>query len=332
MVTLKDIAAKTGVSIRSVSHAVNNTGRLAPETRRRILEIAAESGYYPNAAARSLVTHSNRLIGVLIPYLHISIYGRVIGGLELFARQHDYTLLLMSPSTDNSEHVRDCIRMLQYNVDGIIVVPELLDATAASLIGRSGIPVVQLQGHRAELGPHFIQIDNFGAAAKAVRALYDSGCRKIAMMAHNQLSNELAERGRGFAETVRSLLPGREPAVVESGFWPSDTAAAAKCLFDLYPETDGVFAATDMCAISVAREALARGKKIPEELSVIGFDNQAIASEQVVYPLSTVDQPKEEMGRLAGKMLFDIIEKRPVSSIILETPLIFRSTTKQHKE
>ena len=101
---------------------------------------------------------------------------------------------------------------------------------------------------------HFIQIDNFGAAAKAVRALYDSGCRKITMMAHNKISSELAERGRGFAETVKALMPGREPAVVESGFWPSDTDAAAKCLFDLYPETDGVFAATDMCAISVARE------------------------------------------------------------------------------
>ena len=329
MVTLKDIAVKTGVSIRSVSHAVNNTGRLAPETRRRILETAAGLGYYPNAAARSLVTHSNRLIGILVPYLHVGFYGRVIGGLELFARQHDYTLLLMSPSTNYSEHAHDCIRMLQYNVDGIIVVPELLDATAISLIGRSKIPVVQLQGHRSELGPCSIQIDNFGAAVKAVRFLHDSGCRNLAIMAHSKLSCELAERERGFAETVEKLMPGKKPVVVESGFWPRDTAAAAKRLFDLHPETDGVFAVSDMCAVSVAREALARGKKIPEELSVIGFDNQEIASEQVVYPISTVDQPKEELGRLAGQMLLDIIEKRPVSSIVLETPLILRGTTRQ---
>ena len=329
MVTLKDIAVRTGVSIRSVSHTVNNTGRLAPETRRRILETVAEMGYYPNVAARSLVTHRNRLIGVLLPYLYVGIYGRVIGGLEVFAREHNYTLILQSPSQNCSEHAQDCIRLLQYNVDGIIVVPELLDATALSLIGRSRIPVVQLQGHYPELGPYSIQIDNYGAARKAVQALYDSGCRRLAMMSHSKLSRELAERERGFAETVKKLMPKSRPRVIESGFYPPDTAAAAKKLFDRYPDTDGVFAATDMCAISAAREALARGRKIPQDLSVIGFDNQAIASEQIVYPLSTVDQPKEEMGRLAGRMLSDIIEKRPVRSVVLETPLILRGTTRK---
>ncbi len=329
MVTLKDIAQRLGVSIRTVSHAVNNTGRLAPQTRKVILETVSEMGYFPNAAARSLVTHKSKLIGVLVPFLSASFYSLILSGLEHTARRHGYTLLLLNPPVDDGDPQEIYRQMMQRKVDGIILYPSRYIQNAASFIRKTGIPVVQLMDHTPEISEYFVAVANFKAAKEAVYALCDSGCRNIAMISHNANSPEVADRCHGFMEAVAEKLPGYEPIVVESYVDTADARQKAMKLLSDHPEIDAVFAASDFAALGVARAALELGKKIPDDLSVIGFDNLDIASEQLLYALSTVAQPKEEIGRRAGEMIIDLINGGDPAPVILDAPLILRNTTRK---
>ena len=329
MVTLKDIANRLGVSIRTVSHAVNNSGRLSDKTRKLILETVAEMGYFPDAAARSLVTHKSRLIGVMVPFLSTSFYGAIISGLEEVARRYNYTLLLLNPPSDDEDYLQVCYSMMQRKVDGMILYPSPLIRKAQEFIRRSNVPVVQLMDFAPELGEVSVKVENFLSAAEAVREFYRTGCRNIAMISHNSNSPEAAERHRGFLAAMDELMPGCEPVTLESEVSIEAAYSAAEKLLTAHPETDAVFAASDFAALGVAKAALERGRKIPEDLSIIGFDNLDIAAEQLLYPFSTIAQPKEEIGRCAGEMILKLIEGKKVESQVLPAPLIIRNTTRK---
>ena len=332
MVTLKDIAQKLGVSIRTVSHAVNNSGRISEANRKLILKTVAEMGYFPDAAARSLVTHRSRLLGVMVPFLSTSFYGAIISGLEEVARQNGYTLLLLNPPTGEDDYLQVCYSMMQRKVDGMILYPSTLIRKAADFIRKSQIPVVQLMDFAPEIGEVAVGVENFKAAGEAVREFYRTGCRHIAMISHDLNSPEVAERSRGFLAVMSELMPGYEPVIKESAVNTFDAYLKAVELLTEHPETDAVFAASDFAALGVARAALEKGRDIPDDLSIIGFDNLDIASEQLLYPFTTVAQPKEEIGRCAGKMVLQLIEGKTVASKMLAAPLILRNTTRKHEE
>jgi len=132
-------------------------------------------------------------------------------------------------------------------------------------------------------------------------------------------------------EAVAEKLPSHEPVVLESDVNIADARKKALQLFSRHPEIDAVFAASDFAALGVAQAALELGKRIPEDVSIIGFDNLDIASEQLLYPLSTVAQPKEEIGRRAGEMIIDLIHGRKTAPVILDAPLILRNTTRKYE-
>ena len=131
---------------------------------------------------------------------------------------------------------------------------------------------------------------------------------------------------------MSELMPGYEPVIKESAVNTFDAYLKAVELLTEHPETDAVFAASDFAALGVARAALEKGRDIPDDLSIIGFDNLDIASEQLLYPFTTVAQPKEEIGRCAGKMVLQLIEGKTVASKMLAAPLILRNTTRKHEE
>lgn len=331
MTTLKNIADSLGVSIRAVSYAVNGTGRLAPDTRKKILEKVLETGYVPNAAARSLVTSKSKLIGVLVPILSCSFYGRILAGIESVARKNGYTLLLMNPVEHNEDDCSTvCLQLLQRKVDGIILNPFPGIAREADLLLKLEVPIVQIKNFFPELGNHSLKVSNFESAKKAAIALYQSGCRNIGMIAHNQNSNEIYERYSGFIAGLKELMPEYVPPVYESSVDIQGVHQVAKKMLSEHPGLDAVFGASDFAAIGTAKAALELGLKIPEDISIIGFDNLNIAAEQLIYPFSTIDQPKEEMGIYAMEMMIDLINKKSVESKTFEAPLILRETTKNN--
>ena len=328
MATLKDIALRTGVSVRAVSYAVNGGGHLSPETRARIMEEVKRCGYVPNAAARALVTQKSGLIGVLLPFLDVSFYSQIIAGLERTAQKYGYTLLLMNLPDCSEKYISCYLQMMQHKIDGLIVNPAMMGSEEVEFIRSSNIPVVQLMNHVEALGGCYVNVGNFEAGRKAAEALVKSNCRKIAMLAHNNNSPEMTERTAGFSAAMQELMPDFVPPVVDCKVLAADAEAKCLQLLTEHPETDAVFAASDYAALGAARAALSMGKKIPDEFSIIGFDDISLAADQLLYPFSTIAQPKEEIGWIAGKMIIDLINGKHPKSQTLEATLVLRSTTR----
>ena len=328
-VTLKDIAGELGLSIKAVSTGLNGTGRLAPETRKKIQETARKMGYAPNAAARSLITHRSSFIGVLMPYLNNSFFSNIIAGIEEVAGERDFTLLLDSLDYGEERKQRAINRLRQRNVDGIILYPQRRDLELAPELKALGLPVVQVMNHLPEFGPYAVTVDNLTGGREAAEHLIELGHRRIGLIAHDEESPELADRHRGFDAAIRthgleSTCFSRECFMsIETG------KAAALELLAEHPELTAVFAASDVAALGTVQAALALGRKIPEELAVIGFDDLEIAAKQMVYPLTTMAQPKEQIGRIAAQMMLDLFEGKAVNSRMLHVPLVVRKTTRR---
>lgn len=197
-VTLKDIAQELGLSVKAVSTGLNGTGRLSLETRKKIQEAARRMGYTPNVAARSLVTHRSSFIGVLVPYLNSSFFGNIIAGIEEVAGEHDFTLLLDSLDCDENRQRRVLSRLMQRNVDGIILYPQRHQLGLAESLKAIGVPVIQVMNHFAEFGEYAVMVDNLTGGREATEHLIGLGHRKIGFIGHDDESPELVARHRGF--------------------------------------------------------------------------------------------------------------------------------------
>lgn len=326
-VTIKDIAARLGVSCKAVSMGINGTGRLSDATRKRILATARELHYMPNVAARSLVMRRSYLIGAVVPSINTSFFGNIIAGIEDAAYERDFALLLSNFSSGCENERRALERVLSRKVDGLIVCPsEALSADYQALAAT--MPVVQIMDTLPGLGDHYVVVDNYGGARSAVRHLIELGHRQIGLICHDEGSASMRLRHRGFNDEMQFHgleLRAEHIGVCEMSIAESEKTAGE--LLERAPELTAIFAASDYSALGVIRAALKLCYRVPQELSVVGFDDLEIAAQQLVHPLSTIAQPKELIGRLAGSMLIDLLEGKPTQSQLLDAPLIQRATS-----
>lgn len=331
-VTIKDIAQILGLSAKAVSTGLNNTGRLAPDTRKRIQETAKRMGYTPNVAARALVTHRSSFIGVVMPFLNSSFFSNIIAGIEEVAGNNNFTLLLDGFTFDPERQQRTLSRFAQRDIDGLILYPQREFLPLAPQIRALGVPVVQIMNRFDEFGDYAVTVDNFNAGREAARHLVGLGHSRIGVVSHDAESSELVQRRLGFESVIREYdLDTRMcrvdfPLSEEGGF-------QAGCeLLSLSPAPTAIFGCSDAAALGIIRAALKFGKKIPEELSILGFDDLELAARQLIYPLSTMAQPKELSGKLAAQMLLQLLRHEPVQSQQLDAPLIVRATTAKPRE
>ena len=323
-VTLKDIGRKLNLSARAVSSGLNDSGRLAPETRKRIIETARAMGYIPNAAARSLVTHHSNFIGVLIPYLNKSFFCNIIEGIEEITGENGFMLLLDSlVKTDSGKKERVLFSLMQRDVDGIILYPRREDLDMAPLIRSMGVPVVQVMEHFPEFGEYAVTMDNFKSACDAVNHLLERGHSRVACLMHDAENFVQKERLRGYLAAM-----GDRPAVWRSCLMSLESGwAATREILTAEPDVTAVFACSDFAALGALRAALEMGRRVPEQFAVVGFSDVDMAANQALYPLSTVSQPKEETGRRAARMLLDLLRGKRTESVCLEAPLVIRKSS-----
>ncbi len=323
-VTLKDIAAALGVSTMAVSTALNNRGRLSPEMRKRICETARRMGYTPNAAARSLVTRSSSFVGVLLPFLQNSFFSNIIAGIEKVAEERNFTLLLEHPPFDEARMEKMLSRLSQHNVDGVILYPDCCLLPVADWFREHRIPVVQVMTRFPEFGDYAVAVDNRQAGAEAAKYLSGLGHRHFGLISHDDEGSELVARREGFECALPEgavCFRRKAPISLEGG------RSAGRRLLREHPELTAVFSASDLAALGVIQAALELNRRIPEDLSVLGFDDLDVAAYQLVYPLSTMAQPKEQIGELAAEMLFGILGGNEPEPSVLQAPLVVRSTT-----
>lgn len=330
--TLKEIAALAGVSIRTVSLALQGEGRMTGETRERVAGIARSLNYLPNLAAKGLRMRRSFLIGAVFPYLNVSFFNRALGGIEERCFEKGFEILISSPPGAASRGAGGLDRLIARKVDGIIAVPELGAYAEYGRIVDAGIPLLQVLTRIPGLPAPFIGVDNALGGRIATRHLVSLGHRVIGFLESSvEGYAAIEQRYSGYLEALLEGGIKAEPERlrIKAGdlLDIEEARAAAAVLLARVPEMTAIFAPTDYAALGAIKACGAAGKRVPQDVSVIGFDDIEIAGCQIEHPLSTVAQPKEELGRLAFDALLELMTSGAARDRLMEPALVARSTT-----
>lgn len=325
---IKEIATQAGVSIATVSHAFRNPGRVSDETRKRVLEAAEEIGYMPNKLAASLRTSRSGNLVVIIPDIADSHNSNIINAIENVARSRGYSVLL--GNTQGSEkREREFAAMTQsMQADGIILMSHRVpfDSDVASLP-----PIVsgcELSGHEGIPG---VAIDDVQAAMDATNHLIAYGHRDIAVITGNMNTTSSRDRLEGFRGALsQSGLEINEDLIVYADYSLKSGEVAAESLLLKKNRPTAIFCFSDEIALGCMYTLRQHGFVVPNDISVMGFDNIPVAK-YISPPLTTIAQPTEEIGTLCANTLLDLLDGKPPEKlrILLPHELLVRESTRR---
>lgn len=299
--TIRDVARLAQVSVATVSRALNGHDSVTAETRRRVLDAAAELRFTPSSAARSLITRRTQTIGAVLPDLHGEYLSELIRGIEVAARAHELHLLVSSAPGD-PVGLGAVLRALSGRVDGLIVVSPHGDAEVIDASLPSGLPAVLLNTRpEATRYPSFA-IDHCGGAAAMTRHLVARGHRSIAFIAGPAADFSARERLRGFREALSLALPDAPQTVLQGDWSEASGCSAGRAIVSMRERPSAVFAASDMMAVGCMAALVDAGIELPREIALAGFDDLPIAR-HLRPSLSTVRVPIAELGALALEQL-----------------------------
>ncbi|MGB4476255.1 MAG: LacI family DNA-binding transcriptional regulator, partial [Bacillota bacterium] len=341
MPTIKDIARKVGVSPSVVSRALNNKYGVKESTRQAVLRAAKELGYHPNVAARSLVTKRTEMIGVIIPDISEPFYSRMIKGMEYVASKTGYTLLF-SNSYESLEQSKAVVKMVEaQRVEGLIVVGSSLKERdyIYSLIDK-GTPFVVIERHYSDPRMNCIWVDNVVGGYVATKHLIQCGHTRVAHISGDLDVEVAAERLKGYKKALDEAgIPFSPDLVVSGAFVWQDGYHGMKALLSRTPRCTAVFAGNDSMAYGALQAIAEAGLSVPQDISVIGFDDLEFSS-LTNPPLTTVRQPRYEMGRDAARLLVTCLEQStqdkgmkicyPPEIVIRRSTSVYDSTDRTH--
>lgn len=302
-VTIKDVARESGVNISTVSRALNNGYGVNNRTRDHVMAVAARLNYRPNRVARGLVTGRSHSLGLVVSDIRNPFFAEVARGAEDAARGGNCDLVLCNSDLDAGKQMQYVQSLLEKRIDGILMNSvSMLTREQQAQLAVSGVPIVLLNRSASNQTFSTVCADNEGGGALAARYLLDLGHRKIAHLTGPRSHGNLSDRTRGFVGALASAKNPVQPLVLHGKFNFSGGTELTRKLLDEHPDVTAIFAANDVMAFGVVQVALDRGLRIPEDLSLIGFDN--IEFSVIVHPpLTTVHQPKYEMGYAAVEIL-----------------------------
>jgi DNA-binding LacI/PurR family transcriptional regulator len=331
MVRLKDIAARAGVSVMTVSKVLRDAPDISPSTKARVKILAEEMGYVPDSLAQGLRTRTTKLIGLVISAVTNPIFARAILAIEESAHEMGYDVVISHTLNDPEREEIVIRRLLARRVDALIVSPVYrLSPTAAIYdeLLESGVPVVLL-GHRAPFCSAFtcVETEDILASSEATRHLLGLGHKRIAFFAGSTLTPWSQERLEGYQRALRgaSIVPD-ESLVFNAGSRVEDGEKAALQMLNEGVEATAIQAANDLVAIGAAKAFLEKGFKIPDQVSIVGFGNILIA-EYFSIPLTTVRQPKFTLGSAAMTTVKKLLKHEPVDSQRFPAELVIRQST-----
>ncbi|MET7686494.1 LacI family DNA-binding transcriptional regulator [Streptomyces sp. NPDC005483] len=332
--TLEAVAARAGVSRATASRVVNGGDGVREPLVERVRRAVEELGYVPNQAARSLVTRRHDAVAVVVAEPETRVFADPFFALQLRGiskelTAHDQQLVLLL-TEGRDDHVRVGRYLAGGHVDGALVFSLHLDDPLPELIQRAGVPTVF--GGRpgwsdGTTDAAYVDSDNRGGAREAVRHLVGLGRTRVAHITGPLDQTSAADRLDGF----RDVMGDADPELVERGdFTPSGGERAMRALLDRCPDVDAVFAANDLTASGALRVLRERGRRVPEDVAVIGFDDMLPVAEQTDPPLTTVRQDIEEMGRLMARLLLRDLDRSSggatPAGVVLPTTLIRRAS------
>lgn len=326
-VTSEDVARLANVSQSAVSRTFTPGASVSESTRQRVLEAARQLGYRPNALARAMISGRSRLIAVLVAYLDNHFYPQVLEQLSRAVQERGYQVLLFL--TDRGTQDQMVQKMLQYQVEGIVMASADMSSSLARECADTGIPVVLFNRYVTSSLSSSVTSDNVGGARMVTDLLIAAGHRRIAYIAGTEDSSTNQDRESGFLQAMErgGLLPFRR---LVGDYTSTGAALAARRLFDTDDRPDAIVVANDHMAfavIDVIRDEA--GLSVPDDVSVVGFDDVPEAG-WGGYKLTTVRQSADIMINETIKILFDQIEKGEVErrAIIVPASLAVRASAR----
>jgi LacI family transcriptional regulator len=331
-VTIYDISRALDISASTVSRGLNNNPLVRKEVRRKIVQTANEMGYQPNKFASSLRLKRTRTLGVVIPRVDSHFMSTVISGMEKIAKQKGYQLLISQSEESLSLEAENIQALFNSRVDGFLVSLscETKDLDHFQYVFRKDIPVLFFDRVFCQSNCICVVIDNFKAGYDATQHLIVQGCRKIACVTGSLNRNVYNDRLQGYKQALSdNSIPYDEDLLIISDLGYSSGQMIVRELMKREAIPDGIFTANDSSAVSTICELKKAGYRIPEDIAVVGFNDDPVS--KVVEPnLTTVHYPGREMGEIAASTIIKILEGtqfEKVSTIILNSELIVRQSS-----
>ncbi|WP_408011295.1 LacI family DNA-binding transcriptional regulator [Pseudalkalibacillus sp. A8] len=333
-VTIKDIAKKANVSITTVSRVLNHkTEGIGQATRKKVLDIIEELDYRPNTIARSMITKQTNTIGLIIPDIRNPFFPELVRGVEDIANQSKYSVFLCNTDGDVDRESESLRLMKEKNVDGIVFTYAYASPSKQleELAGNSKVPFVLLDRGLDDQKFSGVYIDNEKAGHMATKHLLELSHTKIGCITGPRDIPNSKDRLKGYLKAfAESGIPAGENLIIEGDYQMEGGYLAAKTLLGKENVT-AIFAFNDLMAFGVYQAAADLGIRIPEDLSVVGFDN--LKYNQLLKPkLTTIEQSAYKMGEIATEMLLKQLKEGSNvenKTIYLEPSMIVRESTKK---
>jgi len=331
-VTIYDVAKVLNVSPSTVSRGLKNHPHIRKETKKNIIAMAKEMGYQQNKFASNLRQKHTNTIGVVVPKLDSYFMATVISGIEKITAQNGYGLII-SQSQESWKKEISCISTLfNSRVDGLLVslAFDTKNLEHFNILLNKDIPVVFFDRVTDCNGCISVVIDNYKAGYEATSHLIEQGCKRIVHIGGNLLRNVYSERFRGYKQALTdNKIEFEQNLIVICDMSGQASTDAAKKILKMLPRPDGIFTSNDTTAVATMVELERAGVIIPDEIAVVGFNNDPIS--QVIRPnLTTVDYPARQIGEIAATSLINKLknsESANFSTIILKHDLICRQSS-----
>jgi len=301
--TILDVALAAGVSTATVSHAFNATGRITGKTRERVLAVARELKYYPNRHARSLASGRSRTLGVIVSDIQNPFFAIAIRSFEERARRWRYEVIVSETNYDVALMTRAAERMLEQNVRGVAILTSEMSADWLEEIVRRNIPVTCFDLDFASEKATNIKVDYASGMRQVIEHLDSLGHRQIAFVGGRQAFKNIMSRQENYVASMRAfeLEPG---PILIGNQRPDGGRVAAFSILEMAHRPTAVVAMNDLTAVGLISAFGEQGLRVPDDISVTGFDNTYLA-EYFVPRLTTVDMHPDVLGRMAADALHE---------------------------
>lgn len=330
--TLAEVAAAAGVSAMTASRALNDQPGVSRQTRDRIVKLASEMGYVTNRVAQKLSSGQSRVIGVLADHLDNPFISSLVTGVVRAAAAAGNEVLIYSLVDHEKRPTVNVLKLLQQFTDGVVaLLPYEFGFVQALTQGRNPVITIDNPSEHSEFPS--IAADSYGGARKAMSHLAELGHKRVAFVSGAEQLESAIQRHRAYDDAVSVLGLVRDPALVLKGNYSVEGGReAAERLLQLKKRPTAVFASNDLSAFGVMSVLQNHGLKVPEDISVIGFDDLPAAS-QMHPALTTIRQPIEDLGRAAVNTLLAMIAglHSATTQVTLPTELIVRQSTSPPK-
>lgn len=335
--TLKQIAKELGVSVSTVSKALNDSPEISEQTKVKIKEYAKLKNYKPNVIGLNLKNRKTKTIGVIIPNILNSFFAKVFSGIEKVADKKGYNVITCISNESLEKEVHTLEMLSNGTIDGFILsvseeAQKLQDYNHFSAIISDGTPIVMFDRIADEVDCDKVVVDDFDSALNSTQHLINLGCKNIALISSVDNLSVGKLRADGYLKALKdNNIPVNEKIILRTDS-EDDMKAKIDAIFD--NKIDAIFALDENDSVAALRVSLKKGFKVPEDISIIGFADGILASRRLSPSLTTVSQHGIEIGEVAAKKLIERLEEpegetSDYETIVIKTKLKERESTRK---